>query len=148
MASKNQVAAGEAAHMTLVFWLWEHLWPQVTGKQWQWGLGPCLFSCWGTHSPVLCRTQDPYNTQHGGGACTTSLALIVLPPSIVEPVSQGIPDTRKSLPSPWRSSSSRSKAATTPEAQEVTMKARSHTFYRDSGGRNVPTLKYNQRQLK
>ena len=51
----------------------------------------------------------------------------------------------KSLPSSWHSSSGRSKAATTPEAQEVTKKAWSHTSYKDSGGWKVPILKNNQR---
>ena len=65
------------------------------------------------------------------------------PPAMVDPLSQGIPNTREE-PS-IDSDSGRSKAARTPEAQEETKKACSHTFYREDGGWKVPPLKYKQR---
>lgn len=45
-------AAREAAHMTLVSWVWELLWAQATGKQQQWGLGLCPSSSWHTQRPA------------------------------------------------------------------------------------------------
>lgn len=74
---------------------------------------------------------------------TPTASPLLHPPLMAEPVSQGIPHTRKD-PNVDRNSG-RSKAAKTPEAQKETKKVFSHTSYREGRGWKVPTFKYNQR---
>ena len=122
--------------------------PVGTGNWEAVAVGPRTLSLQRLTYPKTCPTvcngtaQDTYNTQHGGGDCTTLLPSNYHPPPRAEPMSQGIPDTRESPPSPWHSSSNRSKAVANPEAQEEPKKAQSHTSYK---AQKAPILKYNRR---